>query len=324
MSKVLEVKNLSVSFRTLKGEVQAVRDVSFDIEKGSVTAIVGESGCGKSVTSKSIMGLIKKPGYVSKDSQIIFQRENIQEYNRKQWEAYRGPKCSICFQDALTALNPTMTVGKQIMEKIRVHKKVSKQEAWAEAVQMLERVGIPNPELRMKQYPHEFSGGMRQRVMIAIAMTLNPDLLIADEPTTALDVTVQADILDMMKEIQKEHPMSIILITHDLGIVANFATDIIVMYAGKIVERGTAEDIFYHPTHPYTKALLRAVPRLDMEGEKLETIEGAPPNMINPPKGCPFAQRCKERMDICETAFPEESKLSECHEVCCWLQKEGR
>ena len=324
MSKVLEVKNLSVSFRTLKGEVQAVRDVSFDIEKGSVTAIVGESGCGKSVTSKSIMGLIKKPGYVSKDSQIIFQRENIQEYNRKQWEAYRGPKCSICFQDALTALNPTMTVGKQIMEKIRVHKKVSKQEAWAEAVQMLERVGIPNPELRMKQYPHEFSGGMRQRVMIAIAMTLNPDLLIADEPTTALDVTVQADILDMMKEIQKEHPMSIILITHALGIVANFATDIIVMYAGKIVERGTAEDIFYHPTHPYTKALLRAVPRLDMEGEKLETIEGAPPNMINPPKGCPFAQRCKERMDICETAFPEESKLSECHEVCCWLQKEGR
>ena len=298
MSKVLEVKNLSVSFRTLKGEVQAVRDVSFDIEKGSVTAIVGESGCGKSVTSKSIMGLIKKPGYVSKDSQIIFQGENIQEYNRKQWEAYRGPKCSICFQDALTALNPTMTVGKQIMEKIRVHKKVSKQEAWAEAVQMLERVGIPNPELRMKQYPHEFSGGMRQRVMIAIAMTLNPDLLIADEPTTALDVTVQADILDMMKEIQKEHPMSIILITHDLGIVANFATDIIVMYAGKIVERGTAEDIFYHPTHPYTKALLRAVPRLDMEGEKLETIEGAPPNMINPPKGCPFAQRCKERMDI--------------------------
>ena len=316
MSKVLEVKNLSVSFRTLKGEVQAVRDVSFDIEKGSVTAIVGESGCGKSVTSKSIMGLIKKPGYVSKDSQIIFQGENIQEYNRKQWEAYRGPKCSICFQDALTALNPTMTVGKQIMEKIRVHKKVSKQEAWAEAVQMLERVGIPNPELRMKQYPHEFSGGMRQRVMIAIAMTLNP--------TTALDVTVQADILDMMKEIQKEHPMSIILITHDLGIVANFATDIIVMYAGKIVERGTAEDIFYHPTHPYTKALLRAVPRLDMEGEKLETIEGAPPNMINPPKGCPFAQRCKERTDICETAFPEESKLSECHEVCCWIQKEGR
>ena len=289
-----------------------------------MTAIVGESGCGKSVTSKSIMGLIKKPGYVSKDSQIIFQGENIQKYNRKQWEAYRGPKCSICFQDALTALNPTMTVGKQIMEKIRVHKKVSKQEAWAEAVQMLERVGIPNPELRMKQYPHEFSGGMRQRVMIAIAMTLNPDLLIADEPTTALDVTVQADILDMMKEIQKEHPMSIILITHDLGIVANFATDIIVMYAGKIVERGTAEDIFYHPTHPYTKALLRAVPRLDMEGEKLETIEGAPPNMINPPKGCPFAQRCKERMDICETAFPEESKLSECHEVRCWLQKEGR
>lgn len=324
MSKVLEVKNLSVSFRTLKGEVQAVRDVSFDIEKGSVTAIVGESGCGKSVTSKSIMGLIKKPGYVSKDSQIIFQGENIQGYNRKQWEAYRGPEMFHLLPGCADSVESDYDCWKTDYGKIRVHKKVSKQEAWAEAVQMLERVGIPNPELRMKQYPHEFSGGMRQRVMIAIAMTLNPDLLIADEPTTALDVTVQADILDMMKEIQKEHPMSIILITHDLGIVANFATDIIVMYAGKIVERGTAEDIFYRPTHPYTKALLRAVPRLDMEGEKLETIEGAPPNMINPPKGCPFAQRCKERMDICETAFPEESKLSECHEVCCWLQKEGR
>ena len=322
MSKVLEVKNLSVSFRTLKGEVQAVRDVSFDIEKGSVTAIVGESGCGKSVTSKSIMGLIKKPGYVSKDSQIIFQGENIQEYNRKQWEAYRGPKCSICFQDALTALNPTMTVGKQIMEKIRVHKKVSKQEAWAEAVQMLERVGIPNPELRMKQYPHEFSGGMRQRVMIAIAMTLNPDLLIADEPTTALDVTVQADILDMMKEIQKEHPMSIILITHDLGIVANFATDIIVMYAGKIVERGTAEDIFYHPTHPYTKALFSAIPVANPKIEKGRSrikLEGEIPSPINSPKGCKFCTRCAYAKPVC---FEQPPVLKECgpgHKVACHL-----
>ena len=322
MSKVLEVRNLSVSFRTLKGEVQAVRDVSFDIEKGSVTAIVGESGCGKSVTSKSIMGLIKKPGYVSKDSQIIFQGENIQEYNRKQWEAYRGPKCSICFQDALTALNPTMTVGKQIMEKIRVHKKVSKQEAWAEAVQMLERVGIPNPELRMKQYPHEFSGGMRQRVMIAIAMTLNPDLLIADEPTTALDVTVQADILDMMKEIQKEHPMSIILITHDLGIVANFATDIIVMYAGKIVERGTSEDIFYHPTHPYTKALFSAIPVANPKIEKGRSrikLEGEIPSPINSPKGCKFCTRCAYAKPVC---FEQPPVLKECgpgHKVACHL-----
>lgn len=324
MEPLLEVKNLSVTFRTLRGEVQAVRDVSFDIKKGSVTAIVGESGCGKSVTSKSIMGLVKKTGFVDKESKILFQGENIQEYTKTQWEKYRGEKCSICFQDALTALNPTMTIGKQIMEKILVHKKVSKKEAWEEAVKVLKMVGIPNPELRMKQYPHEFSGGMRQRVMIGIAVTLNPMLLIADEPTTALDVTVQADILDMMKEIQREHHMSIILITHDLGIVANFATDIIVMYAGKIVERGSAYDIFYNPAHPYTEALLRAVPRLDMEGEELETIEGAPPNMANPPKGCPFANRCKFCQEICETEFPKESSVGEGHEVCCWLRKEGQ
>lgn len=324
MEKLLEVKNLSVTFRTLMGEVQAVRDISFDIEKGSVTAIVGESGCGKSVTSKSIMGLIKKPGMIASDSQIIFQGEDIQKYTKKQWEAYRGQKCAICFQDALTALNPTMTIGRQIMEKIRVHKKVGKKEAWNEAVKMLELVGIPNPELRMRQYPHEFSGGMRQRVMIAIAMTLNPTLLIADEPTTALDVTVQADILDMMKRIQKEHHMSIILITHDLGIVANFATNIIVMYAGKIVESGSAEDIFYRPTHPYTQALLRAVPRLDMNDEQLESIEGTPPNMINPPAGCPFEQRCKFNQDICGQSCPGEIEISKGHKVSCWLQKEGK
>lgn len=260
MENVLEVRNLSVTFHAITGEVQAVRDISFDLHKGSVTAIVGESGCGKSVTSKSIMGLIKKPGEISPESKIIFQGENIQEYTKKQWEEYRGQKCSICFQDALTALNPTMTIGKQIMEKIRVHKKVTKKEAWNEAVHMLELVGIPNPEYRMRQYPHEFSGGMRQRVMIAIAMTLNPALLIADEPTTALDVTVQADILDMMKEIQKQHGMSVLLITHDLGIVANFATEIIVMYAGKVVEQGSAEDIFYRPRHPYTKAVTSCSP----------------------------------------------------------------
>lgn len=322
MENVLEVRNLSVTFHAITGEVQAVRDISFDLHKGSVTAIVGESGCGKSVTSKSIMGLIKKPGEISPESKIIFQGENIQEYTKKQWEEYRGQKCSICFQDALTALNPTMTIGKQIMEKIRVHKKVTKKEAWNEAVHMLELVGIPNPEYRMRQYPHEFSGGMRQRVMIAIAMTLNPALLIADEPTTALDVTVQADILDMMKEIQKQHGMSVLLITHDLGIVANFATEIIVMYAGKVVEQGSAEDIFYRPQHPYTKALLRAVPRLDMEEEQLETIEGAPPNMAHPPKGCPFEARCKYHQEICGEAFPDKTTVSEGHDVCCWLRKE--
>lgn len=321
MENILEVKKLSVVFETYAGTVQAVRDVSFNIKKGSVTAIVGESGCGKSVTSRAIMGLIRKPGKVSDESEILFSGENILKYTKKQWQEYRGAKCSIVFQDALTALNPTMNIGKQLAEKIRVHKKVSKQEAWQEGIRMLELVGIPNAQTRMKQYPHEFSGGMRQRVMIAIALTLNPQLLIADEPTTALDVTIQADILEMMKNIQQKHGMSIILITHDLGIVANFATNIIVMYAGKVMEQGAAEDIFYSPAHPYTEALLRAVPRLDMKDEALETIEGAPPNMANPPVGCPFAARCKKCMDICRQEFPGQVELSEGHEVCCWLWK---
>ncbi len=324
MDTILKVENLSVLFRTYAGEVQAVRDISFEIEEGNVTAIVGESGCGKSVTSKSIMGLIKKPGIVSEGSKIFFRDENILTYTEKQWEKYRGQKCSMVFQDALTALNPTMNIGKQITEKILVHRKVSKKEAWQEGIRMLELVGIPNAAMRMKQYPHEFSGGMRQRVMIAIALTLNPELLIADEPTTALDVTIQADILEMMKGIQKEHGMTIILITHDLGIVANFAQDIIVMYAGKVVEKGSSEDIFYHPAHPYTEALLRAVPRLDVMEETLETIEGAPPNMANPPTGCPFAARCRKKMSVCEQRFPEKVTLAERHEVCCWLQREDK
>ena len=324
MDTILKVENLSVLFRTYAGEVQAVRDISFEIEEGNVTAIVGESGCGKSVTSRSIMGLIKKPGLVSEGSKIFFRDENILAYTEKQWEKYRGQKCSMVFQDALTALNPTMNIGKQITEKILVHRKVSKKEAWQEGIRMLELVGIPNAAMRMKQYPHEFSGGMRQRVMIAIALTLNPELLIADEPTTALDVTIQADILEMMKGIQKEQGMTIILITHDLGIVANFAQDIIVMYAGKVVEKGSSEDIFYHPAHPYTEALLRAVPRLDVMEETLETIEGAPPNMANPPTGCPFAARCRKKMPVCEQRFPDKITLVEGHEVCCWLQREDK
>lgn len=324
MGEILQVENLSVTFDTYAGKIQAVRDISFGIEEKAVTAIVGESGCGKSVTSKAIMGLIRKPGIVAKESKIFFQGENLLEYTEKQWESYRGQKCSIVFQDALTALNPTMNIGRQITEKIMVHGKISRGEAWQEGIRMLELVGIPNAAMRMKQYPHEFSGGMRQRVMIAIALTLNPELLIADEPTTALDVTIQADILEMMKGIQKEHGMTIILITHDLGIVANFAQDIIVMYAGKVVEKGSSEDIFYHPAHPYTEALLRAVPRLDVMEETLETIEGAPPNMANPPTGCPFAARCRKKMPVCEQRFPDKITLVEGHEVCCWLQREDK
>lgn len=322
MSEILQVKNLSVEFDTYAGRIQAVRDISFGIEEKKVTAIVGESGCGKSVTSKAIMGLIQKPGKVAPESQIFFRGEDILGYTEKQWESFRGQKCSIVFQDALTALNPTMNIGRQITEKIRVHRKTGKREAWQEGIHMLEQVGIPHAAMRMKQYPYEFSGGMRQRAMIAIALTLHPELLIADEPTTALDVTIQADILDMMKEIQRSQGMTIILITHDLGIVANFAQDIIVMYAGKVMEKGSAEDIFYHPAHPYTEALLRAVPRLDVLGERLETIEGAPPNMADPPSGCPFADRCKKKLPVCEKTFPQKTDLTKGHYVCCWLQKE--
>ena len=321
---ILSVQDLEVEF-TLRGKtLHAIRGISLDICEGESLAIVGESGSGKSVFCKTFMGLLDSNGRVTRGSIRYGEKDLAAFKTEKEWLSVRGKEIAMVMQDPMTSLNPLKTVGAQICEALTLHQGMKGEAAKQKATEILEDVGITEAARRFGQYPHEFSGGMRQRVMIAIAMTLNPDLLIADEPTTALDVTVQADILDMMKEIQKEHPMSIILITHDLGIVANFATDIIVMYAGKIVERGTSEDIFYHPTHPYTKALLRAVPRLDMEGEKLETIEGAPPNMINPPKGCPFAQRCKERMDICETAFPEESKLSECHEVCCWLQKEGR
>lgn len=324
MSSILKVENLAVSFHTYAADVQAVRDVSFEIEEGKVTAIVGESGCGKSVTSKSIMGLIQKPGKISDKSKIYFKGENILDYSEKQWQNYRGKHCSIVFQDALTALNPTMNIGNQIVEKILTHKKVSKKEAWQEGIRMLELVGIPNPETRMKQYPHEFSGGMRQRVMIAIALTLHPELVIADEPTTALDVTVQADVIDMMKQIQQESGMTVILITHDLGIVANFANDIVVMYAGEVVETGTSDDIFYHAAHPYTKALLKAVPRLDAnEEEALETIEGAPPNMANPPAGCPFAARCTKCMKQCKEQVPPVTEVANGHKAKCWLCVEG-
>lgn len=317
---ILKVENLSVSFPTYAGEVQAVRDVSFEIKKGMVTAIVGESGCGKSVTSKSIMGLIKDPGIIDQESKIIYKSKNILNYSEKQWEKYRGKECSIIFQDALTALNPTMNIGNQISEKIIIHEKFSKKRAWKLSTEMLKLVGIPNAAMRMKQYPHEFSGGMRQRVIIAMALTLNPELLIADEPTTALDVTIQADILEMMRQIQASQYMSIVLITHDLGIVANFAQNIIVMYAGKVLEQGSAEDIFYHNTHPYTEALLKSIPRLDMEDKRLETIEGTPPDMINPPEGCPFSPRCKKRMEICDKEYPKVTKISDEHKVSCWLQ----
>ena len=304
---ILEVKNLRVSYHTYAGEVKAVRGVQFSLEKGQALAIVGESGCGKSVTAKSIMGLIKAPqGEIKENSEILYHGENILKYNKKQWQHYKGGECAIIFQDALASLNPTMRVGKQIMENLMGHKNMTKQEAAKEAVEMLRMVGIPEPEKRVRQYPHEFSGGMRQRVMIAIAFACDPKILICDEPTTALDVTIQGQILDIIKNLQKKNQTSVIMITHDLGVVANIAQKIAVMYSGIIVESGTCEDIFYRPRHPYTWALIRSVPRLDLKNkQELATIPGTPPDLLNPPVGCPFCTRCSYCMP--------EKRISDVH-----------
>ena len=321
MKKLLEVKNLKVSFHTYAGEVQAVRGVSFDVNEGETRAIVGESGSGKTVTSKVVMGLIPSPpGEIKKESYIAYQGENILEYTEKQWQDFRGKKAGMIFQDPMTSLNPTMKVGKQIAEGILKHEKVSKKEAMEKAVELLRKVNIPNPEERANQYPHEFSGGMRQRVVIAIALACNPKLMIADEPTTALDVTIQAQIIKLLKEIQKVNQSAIIMITHDLGVVAGMADKIAVMYAGQIVEEGTVDEIFANPQHPYTYALLNAVPRLDIENKaKLHVIPGTPPDLIAPPKGCGFATRCKHCMEVCQQIPPEYTDISDTHRSMCWL-----
>lgn len=321
MEKILEVKELAVSYHTYAGEVQAVRGISFDIYKGEAVAIVGESGCGKSVTSKAIMGLIQTPpGEIKQKSEILYRNKNIIELDKKELQQYRGGECAIIFQDALSSLNPTMKVGRQIVENLTEHGRLSKVQAKSKALELLQLVGIPNPETRFNQYPHEFSGGMRQRAMIAIALACNPNLLIADEPTTALDVTIQAQILLLIKDLQKKLGSSIILITHDLGVVADVADRILVMYAGKLVERGTTEEIFYDARHPYTRALLNAVPRLDTEEEQeLESIQGTPPDLISPPKGCGFSQRCKKCMKICLDYEPESYDFGGTHTASCWL-----
>ena len=321
---ILEVKDLRVSYHTYAGEVQSVRGVSFELETGKALAIVGESGCGKSVTAKSIMGLIKGPaGEIKEGSTILYNGDNILNYSKKQWQAYKGGECAIIFQDALASLNPTMRVGKQIMENLMAHKNMDKKSAQKEAVEMLRMVGIPEPEKRVKQYPHEFSGGMRQRVMIAIAFACDPKLLICDEPTTALDVTIQGQILDIIKDLQKKHNTSVIIITHDLGVVANLAQDIAVMYSGVIVEKGKCADIFYRPRHPYTWALIESVPRLDLENkQELASIPGTPPDLLNPPKGCPFSTRCRYCMEICKEEMPERTDFGDGHMASCWLHHE--
>ncbi|WP_404428681.1 ABC transporter ATP-binding protein [Sutcliffiella horikoshii] len=320
MEKVLEVKDLHVSFTTYGGEVKAVRGVSFDLHKGETLAIVGESGCGKSVTSQSIMRLIPQPpGRITQGS-VLFKGKDLTKVSEPEMRKIRGADISMIFQDPMTALNPTLTVGDQIMEGIIQHKKVSKAEAKKQAVDMLNLVGIPSPTERLKQYPHQFSGGMRQRIVIAMALVCQPEVLIADEPTTALDVTIQAQILNLFKDIQKKTGVSIIIITHDLGVVAQVADRVAVMYAGKIVESGNRREIFYRGEHPYTKGLLNSVPRLDLEDEELVPIIGSPPDLFSPPTGCAFAARCEYAMEVCKRVYPMKTHLSKEHHVDCWLQ----
>lgn len=320
MNQVLSVQDLHVHFSTYGGEVKAVRGVSFDLHKGETLAIVGESGCGKSVTSQSIMRLIPSPPGKVTNGRILFKGKDLLNVTEPQMRKIRGADISMIFQDPMTALNPTLTIGEQIIEGILQHNDVSKKQARQKAIEMLTLVSIPNPEERLKQYPHQFSGGMRQRIVIAMSLVCEPDVIIADEPTTALDVTIQAQILELFKEIQQKTGVSIILITHDLGVVAQVADRIAVMYAGKIVEEGNRREIFYHPQHPYTQGLLKSVPRLDLDGEDLIPIPGSPPDLFSPPVGCPFVPRCGKAMEVCDRVYPAKTQLSNDHHVDCWLQ----
>ena len=324
MKKLLEIKNLNVSFHTYAGEVKAVRGVNLSLNEGETLAIVGESGSGKTVTSKAIMGLIATPpGEIKAGSEILFEGIDILKNSPKKWQNFRGQDAGMIFQDPMTSLNPTMKIGKQIAEGILKHEKITKKEAMEKTLQLLKAVNIPNPEQRMNQYPYEFSGGMRQRVVIAIALACNPKLMIADEPTTALDVTIQAQILELLKEIQRKNHTSIIMITHDLGVVAGIADKVAVMYAGDIMEQGRLEDIFEHPLHPYTHALMNTIPRLDTDNQsKLQVIAGTPPDLIAPPKGCGFADRCEFCMEICQEVEPPVYNMENQHKVKCWLHHE--
>ena len=314
---ILEVKNLSVSFNAFSGTVRAVRNIDLELYKGETLVIVGESGSGKSVTTKAILGILPKNGRID-SGEIIYQGEDMAKYKEKDFYNIRGKRISLVFQDPLSALNPIMKIGKQITEALILSGKYDKKSAKKRAIELMEAVGIPKPELRYEQYPFQFSGGMRQRIVIAIALASDPEILICDEPTTALDVTIQSKILELINEMKVKNDLSIIFITHDLGVVANMADRICVMYAGKIVEFGTAEDIFYRPAHPYTWALLSSIPDLDTK-EKLFSIPGAPPNMLAPPKGDAFAQRNKYALAIDFEEEPPFFKLSDTHYAATWL-----
>ena len=319
--KLLEVKNLHVSFFTPAGEVKAVNGISYDVDYDEVMGIVGESGSGKSVEAYSIIGLLQSPGKVMEGS-ITLEGEDMLAKTPSEMVDYRGSQVAMIFQNPMTCLNPVYTIGNQLTEALRAHdKSISKEDADKRAMEMLEQVGINNVEKRMKQYPHELSGGMRQRVMIAMGLICHPKLLIADEPTTALDVTIQAQILELMKELQKKNHMGIIFITHNLGVVAEVCDKVSVMYAGKMVEQGPVDEIFYEPGHPYTMGLLRSMPRVDAESyERLIPIEGSPVDMLNPPEGCPFAPRCEHAMKVCLQKMPPYVELGDNHRAACWLR----
>ena len=328
---ILSVVDLNTSFTTDRGEVMAVNGVSFNLDRGKILGIVGESGSGKSVTAYSIMQILEKNGSIKK-GQVLYKGEDITKFTEKQMREFRGKCCSIIFQDPMTSLNPVFTIGNQLKEAIELHTERKGKEAMDRAVEMLTLVGVNEPEKRVKQYPYELSGGMRQRVMIAMALACEPDILIADEPTTALDVTIQAQILELMQSLQKKLGMAIIMVTHDLGVIADMCDEIIVMYGGRVCERGTAEDIFYRPGHEYTKGLLKSIPSVDRMGEKLVPIPGTPINLLNMPKGCAFCPRCENAMKICIEEIPPEMQMPDGHFASCWMnvkkqmeaQQEGR
>ncbi|MFQ9227998.1 MAG: ABC transporter ATP-binding protein [Enterococcus avium] len=318
MEKILEVNNLNISFDTYAGKVRAIRGVDFDLNKGETLAIVGESGSGKSVTTRTIMRLLSSNANID-EGQILFKGQDIVNKSEKEMQKIRGREIAMIFQDPMTSLDPTMTIGKQVAESLRKHKNVSKKESLKAALDLLNLVGIPDAEKRLKNYPHQFSGGQRQRIVIAIALICNPEILIADEPTTALDVTIQAQILELLKEIQEKIETSIIFITHDLGVVANVADRVAVMYAGKIVEVGTAEEIFYNPQHPYTWGLLGSMPTLESENDRLYAIPGSPPDLLDPPKGDDFYPRNEFALKIDAELEPPFFELSDTHKAATWL-----
>ena len=316
---ILQVKELKTSFFTPVGEVKAVRGVSFNLNKGETIGIVGESGSGKSVTALSIMRLLQYPGRIV-EGEIIFKGQDMVSLSERNMQNIRGNEMAMIFQDPMTSLNPVYSIGNQIMEVITRHQSLSKKRAQEKAIEMLRLVGIPTPEQRLKSYPHQFSGGMRQRVVIAMALSCEPSLLIADEPTTALDVTIQAQILELMRDLKDKKDTSTILISHDLGVVAEVCSKIIVMYGGLIMEEGLSEDIFYQSKHPYTLALLRSIPRMDMgEKRRLVSIVGSPIDLLDPPKGCPFVTRCPHAMRICVEHLPNFTQVKETHRARCWL-----